>query len=152
MQERFETFTLRITKISRLIRKIKAEEMRAYNLKAPHVSCLHYLYCKGPMTARELCEVCDEDKAAISRTLIYFEKNGYVYYEQNTRKRYREPVLLTEKGKEIGKIIEDKIDRVLQQSDFGIPREELVAMYRGLDTISVNLETICNSYELCDDE
>lgn len=152
MKERFETFTLQIAKISRYIRKIKTEEMRASRLKAPHVSCLHYLYQRGPMTAKELGEVCGEDKAAISRTLIYLEKHGYIYYERNTQKRYKEPILLTETGKEIGAVIENKIEKILQQSDFGVPREELATMYRGLETICVNLERICAGYEFCDNE
>ena len=44
MIERFETFTVLITKISRSIRKIKTEEMAKFNLKSPHVSCLYYLF------------------------------------------------------------------------------------------------------------
>ena len=51
MDSRFETFTLLITRISRSIKRIKAEEMAAFGLKGPHVSCLYYLYRCGPMTA-----------------------------------------------------------------------------------------------------
>lgn len=43
MQQRFETFTVLIAKISRSIRRIKAEEMSEFHLKGPHVSCLYYL-------------------------------------------------------------------------------------------------------------
>ena len=74
MDSRFETFTVLITRISRSIKRIKAEEMASFQLKGPHVSCLFYLYRGGPMTAAELCDRCDEDKAAISRSLDYLEK------------------------------------------------------------------------------
>ena len=59
MNNRFETFTVLITSINRLIRRIKTETMAQYDLKSPHVSCLYYLYMHPGMTAAELCEVCD---------------------------------------------------------------------------------------------
>ncbi|MBQ7880983.1 MAG: hypothetical protein IJ358_04000 [Clostridia bacterium] len=53
MEQRFETFTVQIAKISRCIRKIKSEEMAEFNLKSPHVSCLYYLYRQNnKMTAK----------------------------------------------------------------------------------------------------
>lgn len=69
MEERFETFTVLIARISRSIKRIKADEMADFELKGPHVSCLYYLSQRDGMTAAELCERCDEDKAAISRSL-----------------------------------------------------------------------------------
>ena len=41
MQERFETFTVLINRISRDIRKIKNQEMADYHLRSVHVSCLY---------------------------------------------------------------------------------------------------------------
>lgn len=100
MQQRFETFTVLIAKISRSIRRIKAEEMSEFHLKGPHVSCLYYLTQLGPLTAGQLCDRCEEDKAAVSRSLEYLEQNGYV---TRPDKRYRGPLTLTEKGQETGR-------------------------------------------------
>ena len=48
MEERFETFTILIARISRSIKRIKSEEMADFELKGPHVSCLYYLsLCEG---------------------------------------------------------------------------------------------------------
>ena len=44
MQERFETFTVLINRISRDIRRIKNQEMAAYHLRSVHVSCLYYIH------------------------------------------------------------------------------------------------------------
>ena len=74
MDERFETFTVLINQLSRSIRRIKAEQMESINLKGPHVSCLYYLSKDGPLTAAELCDRCEEDKAAVSRSLEYLEQ------------------------------------------------------------------------------
>ena len=54
MEERFETFTVLITRISRSIKRIKADEMADFELKGPHVSCLYYLSQQDGMTAAEL--------------------------------------------------------------------------------------------------
>ena len=67
MVERYGVFTQHIARISRCIRRLKAEEMARFGLKGPHVSCLYYLGLDGPQTAAELSERCDEDKAAVSR-------------------------------------------------------------------------------------
>lgn len=53
MEERFETFTVLITRISRSIKRIKADEMADFELKGPHVSCLYYLSQRDGMTAAE---------------------------------------------------------------------------------------------------
>ena len=46
--------------------QIKNQEMADWGLKSIHVSCLHYLHSQGSLTAAELCERCEEDKAAAS--------------------------------------------------------------------------------------
>ena len=58
MEDRFETFTLLINRISRNIRKIKNQEMQDYELRSVHTSCLYYLYTGRGLTAAELCERC----------------------------------------------------------------------------------------------
>ena len=87
MQERFETFTVLINRISRNIRKLKIQKMAAYNLRSAHISCLYYLYRHNGATATELCERCEEDKATISRALDYLETSGYITCETKNAKR-----------------------------------------------------------------
>lgn len=142
MKERFETFTVLINKISRNIRKMKNQEMAEYNLKSSHISCLYYLYVLEGLTATDLCEKCGEDKATISRSLDYLEKNGYLTCESQNTKRYKSPLLLTEQGMEIGKKIADKIDGVLEEVSVVLTEEERVAFYRSLTIISDSLEMI----------
>ena len=103
MQERFETFTVLINRISRDIRRIKNQEMAVYHLRSAHVSCLYYIYSLDGVTSAELCEHCEEDKATISRALDYLETNGFIVRDSDRVKRYRNPLRLTEKGQEVGK-------------------------------------------------
>ncbi len=142
MRKRFETFTVLIAKINRNIRKIKNQEMADYRLKSPHISCLYYLYSAEPLTATDLAERCEEDKATISRSLDYLEENGYLTCKATSAKRYKSPLLLTEKGRDIGKKISDKIDQVLDEVSVGLTEEERLAFYRCLTTICESLDTI----------
>ena len=142
MQERFETFTVLINRISRNIRKIKNQEMAEYNLRSAHVSCLYYIYTLNSATATDLCERCEEDKATISRALDYLDTNGYITREVESTKRYKSPLLLTDKGKEVGKKIADKISGVLDKISAGLTEEERVAFYRSLAIISDSLDVV----------
>ena len=147
MENRFETFTKQIAKISRNIRKIKTMEMEEFNLKSPHVSCLYYLYKQdGTLTAKELCEVCDEDKASISRSIDYLESNGYLICKSKTEKRYKSPLSLTQKGFEIGKQIACKIDDILNMTSSGLSDVDRKVFYKSLILISDNLQKFCDNY------
>ena len=88
----------------------KNQEMAEYNLKSSHVSCLYYIYTLKNATATDLCERCEEDKATISRALDYLENNGFLTCESKSAKRYKSPLILTDKGNEAGKKIADKIN------------------------------------------
>ena len=142
MQERFETFTVLINRISRNIKKIKNQEMAEYNLRSAHISCLYYIYILKNATATDLCERCEEDKATISRALDYLDNNGYIIREVESTKRYKSPLLLSDKGKEVGKKIADKISGVLDTISVGLTEEERVAFYRSLAIISDSLEAV----------
>lgn len=147
MKERFETFTVLINRISRNIRKIKNQEMAEYNLRSAHVSCLYYIYTLENATATDLCERCEEDKATISRALEYLESNGYIARDTESAKRYKSPILLTQKGLEAGEKIANKIDGVLDKISDGLTEEERVAFYRSLSIISESLESVSKDGE-----
>ncbi len=147
MTERFETFTVLIAKISRNIRKIKNQEMIKYDLKSPHISCLYFLHCADTLTATELCERCEEDKATISRSLDYLEKNGFVTCKSKSIKRYKSPLVLTEKGEEAGKVIAEKINGVLDEISKGLTEAERIEFYKYLTIISDGLDSIGRRYD-----
>lgn len=142
MEQRFETFTVLINRISRNIRKIKNQEMSAYQLRSAHVSCLYYLYSSASLTATDLCERCEEDKATISRSLEYLESNGYLTCAAKSTKRYKSPLVLTEKGMAVGKKIADKVNFVLDEISTALSEDERIALYRSLSIISDRLDVL----------
>ena len=102
------------------------------------------MYIANGLTASELCEKCEEDKATISRSLEYLESNGYL---TKPAKRYKSPLALTDKGVEVGKKIADKIDGVLDEISVGLTEEERIAFYKSLSIISDSLEAVAQKYE-----
>lgn len=147
MEERFKTFTVLIASISRSIRKLKTEEMAEFDLKSPHVSCLYYLYKAESLTAKELCDICEEDKANISRSIKYLETREYLFCNSKAQKRYQSRLELTEKGREVGRVLADKIDNILARASSGLTEEDRLTMYRSLALINDNLQKLCEKNE-----
>lgn len=142
LKKRFETFTVLLNRISRNIRKLKNREMAEYNLRSAHISCLYYLYLSEGLTATELCERCEEDKATVSRALDYLETNGYLTCEAKSAKRYKSPLVLTKKGVEVGERIAEKINKILDRISGELTEEERLEFYRCLTVISDSLDSI----------
>ncbi|MDE6690937.1 MAG: MarR family transcriptional regulator [Clostridia bacterium] len=144
--DRYSKFTILINRISRSIHRIKDSVMCKYGLKSAHVSCLYYLYKEGkPLTARELCDACEEDKAAVSRAIDLLGKEGYVTCGGNSEKKYKSPITLTQKGEEVGKAVADNITRILSVLDDGVSDGDRAILYESLDKISQTLQDICDN-------
>lgn len=146
MEERYKTFTLVVTNIRRNIHKIQLREMAQFNLKSHHLSCIYYLYKAGSLTAKQLCDICQEDKANISRALDHLETNGYLLCRSTAKKRYNTPFELTEEGKKIGALLSSKIDSMTKSAEEGLSDEEKEILYRSLSVIDSNLQKICQEY------
>ena len=147
MIKRFETFVTVITEIYRSIQRIKIQEMSDFGLKGTHVMCLFYLQ-KNPegVTSAQLAKYCEEDKAAISRTLKELNENKLIiYHDLQGQRRYRSLITLTEKGNEITTAMNEKIEQIVEIGSKGFSEEERMIFYRVLLKISANLkETIEN--------
>ena len=145
MENRFETFTVLVNRISRNIRKIKNQEMAEYGLRSAHISCLYYLYANPGLTATDLCERCEEDKATISRALEHLEENDYLRCDAKSAKRYKSPLTLTEKGNAAARLITGKINYVLEEISEGLTEEERISFSRSLTIISDSLDAMAKN-------
>ncbi|MBR2336422.1 MAG: MarR family transcriptional regulator [Clostridia bacterium] len=146
MEGRFSAFTYLISSLNRYIRKIKTEEVLEYELKSPHVSCLYYIHKAGKITAKELCDACGDDKGAVSRSLESLEKKGLVTGAPIEGKKYKMPLILTEKGTAIAEDLSKKIDNALEKAGEGLSEEDRITMYRSLEIINRNLSELCKKY------
>lgn len=137
MIDRFQAFVSGITICYKYIQKIKTMEMTEFGLKGTHVMCIFYIsHSDGELTAAQLCQLCAEDKAAISRTLVTLQEKGYV---EAGEKKYRAHLKLTEKGRELSEQIDGLIEQWVGLGGDGLSEEERNSFYYVLDLISSNL-------------
>lgn len=138
MNQRFQSFVTGITICYKSIQRIKAMEMTEFGLKGTHVMCLFYLsnHPEG-LTAAQLCKLCGEDKAAISRTLATLQERGYI---QAGEKKYRASLQLTFEGVEVARQIDGLIEQWVGLGGDGLTREERETFYRCLELIAGNLQ------------
>lgn len=141
MENRYDKFTALVFNISHYIQKIKNQEMTKLGLKASYVQCLFYLYnFKEGKTITELCDLCGEDKAAISRTVKELTKLEIVFCDKDKNKKYRNPIKLTEKGRDVAKIICQKIDKIFDLGSHGVDKQNIQQFYEILTRVSDNLK------------
>ena len=105
-------------------------------------------------SAAELCELCEEDKAAVSRSLLYLEQKGFLIRENPSAdapregsKHYRSPLHLTEQGNAIAERLAQRVDHVLEAVSNGVSEEDRANLYRTLEQINRNLRELCDKYE-----
>lgn len=142
MLHRFEEFVTGITECYRYIQRIKTAEMTDLGLKGTHVMCLFYLN-RSPegLTAAQLCNFCGEDKAAVSRTVAELEKLGHIHCDLQDGKKYRAPLVLTEKGRQAAGCINGLVEQWVCAGGDGLTDEERAAFYASLGKIAANLKT-----------
>lgn len=144
MDERYARFSTLVLNINRFIQKLKNAQMSEIGLKGNQVQCMYYLHTvQDGLNARQLEELCQEDKAAISRTLSALEKKGLIYLENTSLKVYRNPYRLTPKGIECGNFIAQKIDDFVDMASKGLSEEARKSLYSSLELIYDNLKAIC---------
>lgn len=144
MFTRFEQFCTAVSMIHHSIQKIQRVEMTKYGLKGPHAQCLLIMarYPEG-ITAARLCEVCDKDKAAVSRMMVELEEKGMISRESSCGSRYRMPLKLTELGEKAAEHVEQRAKQAVEEASAGITEQQREIMYAALDLIAGNLQTIC---------
>ena len=149
MLERFEMLTLGTSQIYKDIQKIKKARMNSLGLKGTHAMCIYYLH-QNPegLTATELCSLCREDKAGISRILADLERHHFIEYDQSgTGKKYRTKAVLTEEGNEYASKVTDLILHATLMGGKGLSDEDREVFYRVLFQIANNLDKLCEELE-----
>lgn len=101
---------------------------------------LRTLLEEGPMTQKQLADLCMRDAATMSRNIDRLEKAGLLKRENNPGCRRSYLICLTEEGKEKAKQVQ-KFFRELDERIWGdIPEKEMEQLYETLLRIERNLE------------
>ena len=141
MKQRFETFVTAITQINRSIQRLKTMEMADFGLKGTHVMCLYQLQQhEEGLTSVQLTQFCDEDKAAISRTIAELREKGLVNVPESGGRRYRVQITLTDAGRAVARKMDPKIIDAVLTAAQGYTEQERETFYRVLLKIAENLQ------------
>lgn len=140
MIQRFQEFLTGITVCYKYIQRIKNAEMTEFGLKGTHVACMFYLD-RNPegLTAAQLCSLCAEDKASISRTVSDLRERGYI--EPGKEKQYRAPLRLTEAGRAVARQMMPLIESWVTSGGDGLTDEQRDIFYESLAVIAENLRS-----------
>lgn len=143
MVSRFEHFSSSISCIYRYIQKIERVEMEKYGLKGPYAQCLLTMrrYPEG-ITAARLCEVCDKDKAAVSRMVAELEEKSLIS-RSDAGNRYRMLLKLTPLGEEAANHVEQRAKLAVEEAGAGLTDQQRATLYAVLDLIAGNLQEMC---------
>ncbi|MGN0998437.1 MAG: MarR family winged helix-turn-helix transcriptional regulator [Faecousia sp.] len=140
MIDRFQHFLTGITVCYKYIQRIKNAEMAEFGLKGTHVACMFYLHHHPQgLTAAQLCNLCCEDKAAISRIVSDLCARGYIL--QSEGKNYRAPLRLSAAGNAIAQQMDPLIESWVTIGSEGLTDADRDAFYHSLDLISENLKS-----------
>lgn len=141
MTDRFTQFTLRISRLHKLIQKLKTNGMSRFGLKAVDTLCLYQLSCHDSLSFSQVAERCDLDPALVSRTLGSLTRSGMVQKEGQPGK-YHARYSLTELGRTRTAEIVQLICAVQAKADEGVDPAELEIFYRVLDQLTRNFEAL----------
>ena len=148
MFQRFETFVTAIAQINRSIQRLKSQEMADFGLKGTHVMCLFQLrqHPEG-MTVGQLAQACEEDNAAVSRSLSELRQRSLVSEPETSGRRYRTSITLTEEGRAITDRMNRKIIEAVLTGAQGYTAQERDTFYRVLLQVADNLQHAAASEE-----
>lgn len=144
MISKYEHFSLSVSCIYHDIQKIERTEMEKFGLKGPHAQTLLAMrrYPEG-ITSVALCEVCEKDKAAISRSVAELEEKGMILRNQVNGSGYRAKLTLTEKGVAAADAVSKRAQQAVERAGIGLDDEKRAVFYQVLALIAGNLHTIC---------
>ena len=144
MISKYEQFSAAVSCMYHDIQRIERVEMAKFGLKGPQAQCLLALnrYPEG-ITAARLCEICEKDKAAVSRTISELEQAGLVCRKANNGSRYRAQLTLTDKGCQVATTVNQRAKVAVEQAGMGLDDSQREVFYRVLALIAGNLHAIC---------
>jgi len=143
MIDRFERFSFTVAEIYRCWHKIATDEMEEYGLKGSYAVYFTALF-RHPdgLTAVQLGELCNRDKADVSRAASLLEKKGLLQRVSDSGKIYRTQLVLTETGRNLAEQINAKAAVAVEYASRGLPDDKRGVFYEALDLICENLQIL----------
>ena len=144
MISKYEHFSLSVSCIYHDIQRIERTEMEKFGLKGPHAQTLLVMrrHPQG-ITSVKLCEICEKDKAAVSRSVAELEEKGMVIRNQVNGSTYRAKLTLTEQGIAAADAVSKRARQAVEQAGVGLSDDKRQVFYEVMALIAGNLHAIC---------
>lgn len=143
MISRYEQFSYAVSALHRYIQKIERDEMVKYGYKGSFAQYLVVMNRRPEgLTSTKLCEICDKDKAAVSRAVGEMEEKGLVYRKGVGETMYRAKLRLTEEGQRAACYVCERAEAAVAAAGQGLDDESRRAFYATLSLIAGNLHGI----------
>ena len=140
-RDRLDEFMTLVIGASRSITKLKSKYMANYGLGSTHTMCIRKLYMsKNGLTRTQISELCELDKAQVSRITGELVQKGYVT-EGPSRSNYKRRVMLTDDGKRIAAEINNIVLDINTYVSEKIAPEDIETFYSVFEEICENLKT-----------
>lgn len=134
-----------LTILQKNLERVKYDRVHHLNLKNSEVLVM-YLFYDNPegLSAEQLSRECQLDRSLISRSLrsLSLKKLITCPRPSESKRRYGSKLTLTEEGRRIGALLKQYAKEVEAFLNVGIPREELLIMYKTLDTLCERFELL----------
>ncbi len=143
MIERFERFSYAVTEISRHWHKLTTDEMTKYGLKGTHsIYLLTLLKYPEGLSALQLCQLCDRDKADVSRMMSIMEEKRLVSKVCAGTSKYRGVFRLTETGMEAAEHVRRRASQAVEIAGKDLSEEHREIFYASMESIINNLRQL----------
>ena len=143
MLSRYEQFSFIVSGINRHIQKLEHDEMIKHGYKGAFAQYLVAMrrYPQG-ITAAQLSEICDKDKAAVSRIVAEMLEKGLIVRKAASETMYRAKLTLSAEGEKVAAYIADRASAAIEAMGSELSEEQRKTLYKTLDTISDKLHTL----------
>jgi DNA-binding MarR family transcriptional regulator len=139
----FELFSTGVSYLIKSIQQLKSRKMAEYGLKGTTALCLcQILESETGLTAGELSDQGEIDKAQVSRCMAELMEKGFVFRDNRDGKLYRQKYCLTEKGQGVARDIVESTSAIQAYIRKGVSDEDMKNFYRVLDILCDNFSNL----------
>jgi len=141
--KRYARFCMAVEHMAKTLQKYKNEKLAAFGLRSMHLMFMFQLnQTEEGLTGTELALNCSVDKAFISRVTGELIELGYIEYRNKTGTKYKNKLILTDKGRDVMEKINTIIDDTITSVTSEITEEQFDIFYTVLGTVDHNLENL----------
>lgn len=140
--DRYALFRIYVENLSKSLQKYENSKMSSLSMRGIHALCLFQLgKSQDGMTAAELSQACEVDKALISRVLSELLELGHVAHKNPEKTKYRSKLILTESGRACLRQVTRWVTEAIRDLKNEITSDELNAFFKVMAILNRFLDT-----------